>query len=42
MDGIPHLNEKEIIEIAETSITKLDEITESEFEEMNFNDNFTE
>jgi len=42
MDGIPSMYEKELVEVAEQSIIKLDDITESEFEEMNFTENFTE
>lgn len=41
MSGIPSIYEPEMVEIAEQSIIKLDDITESEFEEMNFTENFT-
>jgi phage terminase Nu1 subunit (DNA packaging protein) len=40
MDGIPSMDEAELVEIAEQSIIKLDEITESEFDEMNFTEHF--
>ena len=42
MDGIPNMYEKDLVEIAEQSIMKLDEITESEFDELNFTENFTD
>jgi len=43
MESIPNWSgETELIEIAEQSIIKLDEITETEFEAINFNENFTE
>jgi len=43
MEGIPNFNgETELIEIAEQSIMKLDGITQTEFEAVNFNENFTD
>jgi len=42
MDGIPSIYDKELLEVAEKSIIKLDEITESEFEEMNFTEIFAD
>jgi len=42
MDGIPHFShDKNMIDIAEQSIIKLDTLTETEYENMNFNENFT-
>jgi phage terminase Nu1 subunit (DNA packaging protein) len=42
MDSIPNLYEKELVEIAEQSIIKLDTLTESEFAQANFVECFTE
>jgi hypothetical protein len=41
MDGIQYMSDSDLAEVAEQAIAGLDGITESEFDDMNFNDNFT-
>ena len=42
MSAIPDFREREMVEIAESAITKLDTITEMEFADYNFNESFTD
>jgi len=42
MSAIPDFREREMVKIAESAITKLDTITETEFADYNFNENFTD
>jgi hypothetical protein len=42
IDGIQSMDDSELIDIAEQSIIKLDDITQTEFEAYNFKENFTD
>jgi len=43
MGGIPHFSaDKELVAIAEQAILKLDDITETEYEQFSFNEVFAE